>query len=142
MKNINQYLMEKFKLNSKNSGFESLPEDIKQSCKELTNVAKQTIFKGLKFEESDFRKNEVYFIDDKFVGTFESINDFWSHRNDKIKYLESISTQVTVQLRLNCQGLDEQPFINVVFAPKNGEKISTISVSEEIKYLLLHENNK
>lgn len=118
--------------------FEDLPKDIQKSCMQLTQICKDSIFKDISLKESDFEENEVYFVYKKFVNTKEAIDDFWRNkdRND-IEYLKPICIDTQLQLRLDCEGLDEEPFVLIGF--DENKDISCISMSKEIKYLLLND---
>lgn len=117
--------------------FEDLPKDIQKSCMQLTQICKDSIFKDISLKESDFEENEVYFVYKKFVNTKEAIDDFWRNKDrDDIEYLKPICIDTQLQLRLDCEGIDEQPFVLIGF--DENKDISCISMSEEIKYLLLN----
>jgi len=118
--------------------FEDLPKDIQKSCMQLTQICKDSIFKDISLKESDFEENEVYFVYKKFVNTKEAIDDFWRNKDrDDIEYLKPICIDTQLQLRLECEGLDEEPFVLIGF--DENKDISCISMSEEIKYLLLND---
>lgn len=118
--------------------FEDLPKDIQKSCMQLTQICKDSIFKDISLKESDFEENEVYFVYKKFVNTKEAIDDFWRNKDrDDIEYLKPICIDTQLQLRLECEGLDEEPFVLIGF--DENKDISCISMSKEIKYLLLND---
>lgn len=118
--------------------FEDLPKDIQKSCMQLTQICKDSIFKDISLKESDFDENEVYFVYKKFVNTKEAIDDFWRNKDrDDIEYLKPICIDTQLQLRLECEGLDEEPFVLIGF--DENKDISCISMSKEIKYLLLND---
>lgn len=118
--------------------FEDLPKDIQKSCMQLTQICKDSIFKDISLKESDFEENEVYFVYKKFVNTKEAIDDFWRNKDrDDIEYLKPICIDTQLQLRLDCEGLDEEPFVLIGF--DENKDISCISMSKEIKYLLLND---
>lgn len=133
MKDLKEYIIE-----TVNKKFEDLPKDIQKSCMQLTQICKDSIFKDISLKESDFEENEVYFVNDNFVNTKDAIDKFWRNKDrDDIKYLKSINIDTQLQLRLECEGLDEQPFVLIGF--DDNKDISCISMSEEIKYLLLND---
>ena len=133
MKQLTEYINEVL-----NKKFEDLPKDIQKSCMQLTQICKDSIFKDISLKESDFDENEVYFVYKKFVNTKEAIDDFWRNKDrDDIEYLKPIYIDTQLQLRLDCEGLDEEPFVLIGFDENKG--ISCISMSKEIKYLLLND---
>ena len=133
MKQLNEYIYEAL-----DKKFEDLSKDIQKSCMQLTQICKDSIFKDISLTESDFEENEVYFVYDNFVNTKDAVDEFWRNKDrDDIKYLKSINIDNQLQLRLECEGLDEQPFILIGF--DENKDISCISMSEEIKYLLLND---
>ena len=133
MKQLTEYINEVL-----NKKFEDLPKDIQKSCMQLTQICKDSIFKNISLKESDFEENEVYFVYKKFVNTKEAIDDFWRNKDrDDIEYLKPICIDTQLQLRLECEGLDEEPFVLIGF--DENKDISCISMSKEIKYLLLND---
>ena len=131
MKELKEYICEALY-----KKFEDLPKDIQKSCMQLTQICKDSIFKDISLKESDFEENEVYFVYKKFVNTKEAIDNFWRNKDrEDIKYLKSINIDNQLQLRLDCEGLDEEPFVLIGF--DENKDISCISMSKEIKYLLL-----
>ena len=133
MKQLTEYINEAL-----DKKFEDLPKDIQKSCMQLTQICKDSIFKDISLKESDFEENEVYFVYKKFVNTKEAIDDFWRNKDrDDIEYLKPICIDTQLQLRLDCEGLDEEPFVLIGF--DENKDISCISMSEEIKYLLLND---
>ena len=133
MKQLTEYINEVL-----NKKFEDLPKDIQKSCMQLTQICKDSIFKDISLKESDFDENEVYFVYKKFVNTKEAIDDFWRNKDrDDIEYLKPICIDTQLQLRLDCEGLDEEPFVLIGF--DENKDISCISMSKEIKYLLLND---
>ena len=133
MKQLTEYINEAL-----DKKFEDLPKDIQKSCMQLTQICKDSIFKNISLKESDFEENEVYFVYKKFVNTKEAIDDFWRNKDrDDIEYLKPICIDTQLQLRLECEGLDEEPFVLIGFDENKG--ISCISMSKEIKYLLLND---
>ena len=133
MKQLTEYINEAL-----DKKFEDLPKDIQKSCMQLTQICKDSIFKDISLKESDFDENEVYFVYKKFVNTKEAIDDFWRNKDrDDIEYLKPICIDTQLQLRLDCEGLDEEPFVLIGF--DENKDISCISMSEEIKYLLLND---
>lgn len=133
MKQLTEYINEVL-----NKKFEDLPKDIQKSCMQLTQICKDSIFKDISLKESDFDENEVYFVYKKFVNTKEAIDDFWRNKDrDDIEYLKPIYIDTQLQLRLDCEGLDEEPFVLIGF--DENKDISCISMSKEIKYLLLND---
>ena len=133
MKQLTEYINEVL-----NKKFEDLPKDIQKSCMQLTQICKDSIFKDISLKESDFDENEVYFVYKKFVNTKEAIDDFWRNKDrDDIEYLKPICIDTQLQLRLECEGLDEEPFVLIGF--DENKDISCISMSKEIKYLLLND---
>ena len=133
MKQLTEYINEVL-----DKKFEDLPKDIQKSCMQLTQICKDSIFKDISLKESDFDENEVYFVYKKFVNTKEAIDDFWRNKDrDDIEYLKPICIDTQLQLRLDCEGLDEEPFVLIGF--DENKDISCISMSKEIKYLLLND---
>lgn len=133
MKQLTEYINEAL-----DKKFEDLPKDIQKSCMQLTQICKDSIFKDISLKESDFEENEVYFVYEKFINTKEAIDDFWRNKDrDDIEYLKPICIDTQLQLRLECEGLDEEPFVLIGF--DENKDISCISMSEEIKYLLLND---
>lgn len=140
MKNLNTFILEKFKINKDTKLASRKPQNNDEmACKELADICKETLFlyKGYKLPDKAFSlddNNKDYIINNPkyFNDDLDIVKEFYRRRSGILKSAISCSDSYNLKrISLpNCKTLNDEPFVEVHL---NGNHIEYIAMSESIK---------